>query len=84
MLLAHDPQVDPARAMVTDVGLVSTRTVALGTVSALGLSMTPDDLLRTVKVEPGTSDLLVLRMAASIVPAYFVRLCCELTVAQRE
>ena len=64
LLLSHDSQVDAGRAMATDVGLLSTRTVAAETIAGLGLSITPDDLLESVTVEPGSSDVMVITVEA--------------------
>ncbi len=63
LVLAHDPQVDPLRAMSTDVSLLTSRTVAAKTIAGLGLTMTPDDFLNSVTVEPVSSDLVSLTLA---------------------
>ena len=64
LVLAHDPQVDPSRAMATDVSLLGTRTVATKTIANLGLTMSPDEFLKSVTVEPVSSELLSLTLSA--------------------
>ena len=64
LVLAHDPQVDPSRAMATDVSLLGTRTVATKTIASLGLTMSPDEFLKSVTVEPVSSELLSLTLSA--------------------
>ncbi|MGH8773949.1 MAG: hypothetical protein ACRDWI_01875 [Jiangellaceae bacterium] len=64
LVLAHDPQADPSRAMSTDVILLTTRTVAAQTIASLGLTMTPDDFLGAVTAVPVSSDLLSLTLTA--------------------
>jgi len=64
LVLAHDPQVDPARAMSTDVSLLTTRTVAAQTITNLGLTMAADDFLGTVTAVPVSSDVLSLTLTA--------------------
>lgn len=65
LLLSHDDRLDPARAMSTDVGLLTTRTVAQRTVASLGLAMAPEDLLESVEPVPSdSSEVLQLTMTA--------------------
>jgi len=64
LVLAHDPQADPSRAMATDVSLLKTRTVAARAIADLGLAMTADEFLKTVNSQPVSSDLLVLTLTA--------------------
>ncbi len=64
LVLAHDPQADPSRAMATDVSLLRTRIVATQTIESLGLAMTPDDFLSDLTAEPVSSDLLSLTLKA--------------------
>ena len=64
LVLAHDPQADPSRAVATDVSLLKTRTVAARTIADLGLAMTADEFLKTVNSQPVSSDLLVLTLTA--------------------
>jgi capsular polysaccharide biosynthesis protein len=62
--LAHDPETDLSRAMATDVSLLKTRTVASRTVERLGLTMTPDDFLKSVTAVSVSSELLELKLTA--------------------
>lgn len=64
LVLAHDRDVEPARAMATDESLLHTRVVAERTVAALGLALEPQALLASVTAEPTTSDVLVLSISA--------------------
>ena len=50
--------------MATDVSLLRTRTVASRTIASLGLTMTPDDFLKSVTVVPVSSELLSLTLTA--------------------
>jgi capsular polysaccharide biosynthesis protein len=63
LVLTHDPQVDPTRAMATDVSLLRIRAVADQTVASLGLTMSPEDFLKSVRAEPVSSELLTLTLA---------------------
>ena len=63
LVLTHDPQVDPARAMATDVSLLRIRAVAAQTVASLGLTVSPDDFLKSIRAEPVSSELLTLTLA---------------------
>ncbi len=64
LALAHDPQSDPERAMATDLSLATTRTVAEQVITKLNLSMTVEDLLKTVTATPATTDILTISMVA--------------------
>jgi hypothetical protein len=64
LVLAHDPQVDPMRAMSTDVSLLTSRTVAAETIATLGLTMTPADFLKGLETETTSPDLVSLTLAA--------------------
>jgi capsular polysaccharide biosynthesis protein len=64
LVLTHDPQVEPTRAMATDVSLLRTRTVAAKTIAKLGLAMAPEDFLKSVVAEPVSSELLTLTLSA--------------------
>lgn len=64
LVLAHDPLVDPSRAMETDLSLAGTRAVAQRTIDELGLAGTPEDLLDRIEVTPGLADTAELRMTA--------------------
>ena len=63
LMLTHDPNADPNSANATDISLLTTRTLAQHTIDALGLSMTPDQLLSTVTpVSTGSAEVLQLTM----------------------
>jgi hypothetical protein len=62
LFLSHDPSAEPARAMSTDISLLTTRTVAERALKEAALPGTPEDLLASVTYESTTSDLLVLTM----------------------
>ena len=63
LMVTHDPNADPNSANATDISLLTTRTVAERTISALGLSMTPQQLLGTVTpVSTGSAEVLQLTM----------------------
>ncbi|WP_088289173.1 hypothetical protein [Kineosporia sp. A_224] len=70
LVLTHEVQQDPARAMATDVSLLRTRTVAARTLDVLGLAgtpdaaLTPDALLDSVSIEPVSSDVMRVTLAA--------------------
>lgn len=64
LIVGHDPQLDPTRAMATDVALLETRTVAALTIAELGLDMTPEDFHKTVKVVPVGTELLTIQLEA--------------------
>ena len=63
LILTHDQNADPNSAIATDISLLTTRTVAQRTISALGLSMTPQQLLGTLTpVSTGSAEVLQLTM----------------------
>ena len=63
--LTHQDGVDPSGAIATDISLMTTRTVAELTISALGLTMSPEDLINSVKAVPsGSPEILQLNMSA--------------------
>jgi len=64
LLLAHEPEVEPTRAMATDVSLLRTRTVASKTIASLGLTMSPDDFIKSVTAVSVSSELLELKLTA--------------------
>ena len=64
LVLTHDPEADPYRAMATNVSLLQTRTVATRATERLGLTMTPEDFHKSVKVEPVGAELLTLTLTA--------------------
>jgi uncharacterized protein involved in exopolysaccharide biosynthesis len=64
LVLAHEPEVDPTRAMATDVSLLRTRTVASQTIARLGLTTTPDEFLKSVTVVPVSAELMELTLTA--------------------
>ena len=65
LVLAHDPLVDPARAMETDLTLATTRAVAQRTIDELALDTTPEKLLSRVEVSSRSSDTALLSLTAS-------------------
>lgn len=65
LVLASDPDVDSSRAMSTNVSLLQTRTVALETTQRLGLTMAPEDFLKSFKVEAENAELMTLTLSAS-------------------
>jgi capsular polysaccharide biosynthesis protein len=62
LVLAHESESDSSRANATDVSLLKTRTVASRTIASLGLTMTPDEFLKSVTVVPVSSELLELTL----------------------
>ena len=64
LVLAHDQESDPSRAMSTDVSLMRTRTVAAEAVASLGLAVTPDDFLKSVTVVPVSAELMSVSLSA--------------------
>jgi capsular polysaccharide biosynthesis protein len=63
--LTHQDGVDPSGAIATDISLMTTRTVAERTISALGLTMSAQDLINSVKAVPsGSPEILQLNMSA--------------------
>lgn len=64
LVLPSDPQVDPTRAMATNVSLLQTETLASRTVAGLGLAMGPDDFNSTITIQAEGNDLLTLTLTA--------------------
>jgi capsular polysaccharide biosynthesis protein len=63
--LAHQESADPSGAIATDISLVTTRTVAERTIKALGLTMSPQDMMSSVKAVPtGSAEVLGITMSA--------------------
>jgi capsular polysaccharide biosynthesis protein len=63
--LTHQPDADPSGAIATDISLVHTRTVAEQTIKDLGLSISPQAVLSSVKAVPtGSTEILQLTMSA--------------------
>jgi capsular polysaccharide biosynthesis protein len=63
--LAHQESDEPSGAIATDISLVTTRTVAERTIKALGLTMTPQDMMSSVKaVATGSAEVLGITMSA--------------------
>jgi capsular polysaccharide biosynthesis protein len=63
-VLSRDPDADASHAGSTDVSLLTTRTVAEKTIASLGLTMTPDEFLKSVKVESVSSELMSVTISA--------------------
>lgn len=64
LALAYDPDVDPSRAMATNVSLLQTRTVAMQATHRLGLTMAPEDFLKSVTIDAKDSELMTLYLRA--------------------
>ena len=64
LVLAYDPEVDPSRAMATNVSLLQTRTVAAQVIDELDLNMLPEDFLKSFIVEAESSELMTLTLSA--------------------
>ena len=64
LVLAYDPEVDPSRAMATNVSLLQTRTVAAQVIDELDLTMLPEDFLKSFIVEAESSELMSLTLSA--------------------
>jgi capsular polysaccharide biosynthesis protein len=64
LLLTHRDGEDPARAMATDVSLVTTHTVAQRVIERLKLPETPDDLLKGYTATPLTDRVLEISASA--------------------
>ena len=63
--LFHPEEADPDGAIATDISLMTTRTVAERTIKALGLTMSPMDLMNSVKAETtGSSEILNVNLQA--------------------
>lgn len=64
LLLTHRDGDDPARAMATDVSLVTTHTVAQRVIERLKLPETPDDLLKQYSAVALTDRVLEIKVGA--------------------
>jgi hypothetical protein len=64
LVLTHDADVDSSRAMATNVSLLQTRTMARRATERLGLTVEPDDFLKSVTVESEGSELMILTLSA--------------------
>ncbi len=64
LVLTYDPEVDPSRAMATNVSLLQTRTVAAQVIDELDLTMLPEDFLKSFIVEAESSELMTLTLSA--------------------
>jgi uncharacterized protein involved in exopolysaccharide biosynthesis len=64
LVLTHESPVDPSAPLATDVSLLTSRTVAAQTVEGLGLTMRPEDFLASLTVEPMSSSLVSITLAA--------------------
>ena len=64
LVLAHQEGVDPTLAMATDIGLLMSRTVAEETIASVGLTLTPDDFLKSVAPVRVSTDLLSVTLSA--------------------
>jgi capsular polysaccharide biosynthesis protein len=63
--LIHPEGADPDGAIATDISLMTTRTVAERTINALGLTMSPMDLMNSVKaVTTGSPEILQVTLSA--------------------
>ncbi|MGH8835776.1 MAG: hypothetical protein ACRDWG_12420, partial [Actinomycetes bacterium] len=63
--LIHQEGADPDGAIATDISLMTTRTVAERTINALGLTMSPMDLMNSVKaVTTGSPEILQVNLSA--------------------
>ncbi|HET9304275.1 MAG TPA: hypothetical protein VFO20_16005, partial [Propionibacteriaceae bacterium] len=62
LVLTHEEGVDPTLAMATDIGLLMSRTVAAKTIANLGLSMTPDDFVKSVTPVRTSPELLTVTL----------------------
>ena len=64
LVLTHDGETDSTSAMETNMSLLETRTVAVRAIDELGLTVTPEDFRRTVRVEQLSPELLSLTLTA--------------------
>jgi capsular polysaccharide biosynthesis protein len=64
LLLTHQPGDDALSAMTTDVSLATTETVAIRVIHQLGLSESPDDLLKQYTVTSPTERVLQISVTA--------------------
>jgi capsular polysaccharide biosynthesis protein len=63
--LTHQEGADPSGASATDISLMTTRTPAERTIKALGLNLSSEDLMNSVKAVPsGSPEILQLTMSA--------------------
>lgn len=60
LLLTHDPDVEPSRAMENDLSLLRTRAVAAAVIDDLDLELSPYAFLRTVSAVDTSSSILVV------------------------
>ena len=65
LLLAHDPADDATQAMLTDVSLLRSRTVATSVIRRLQLDVSPDEVEKVINATPTTSSLLTLTVTAT-------------------
>ena len=64
LLLAYDAEMDPSRAMATNVSLLQTRKVAAQVIDELDLAMAPEDFLKSFLVNAESSELMTLTLSA--------------------
>ncbi|HEY0238329.1 MAG TPA: hypothetical protein VGC37_06770 [Friedmanniella sp.] len=64
LVLPSDSQVDPTKAMATNVSLLATQTLAKRTTDQLGLTMSPDTFVGTITIQAESSDLMTLTLTA--------------------
>ncbi len=64
LVLTSESQLDPTRATATNVSLLKTQTLATRTIANLGITMTPEDFLDTLVIEPVGLELLSLTLTA--------------------
>ena len=64
LLLTQESEADPSAPLATDVNLLTSGTVAVQTIERLGLTMSPKDFLGSLTVEPVSSTLLSITLAA--------------------
>jgi capsular polysaccharide biosynthesis protein len=63
--LVHQEQADPSGAIATDISLVPSLTVAQRTIKDLGLTMTPQAMMSSVKAVPtGSTEILDITLSA--------------------
>jgi hypothetical protein len=62
LLLAHDPNANPDQALATDLSMLRTRTVARTVIDELDLETTPSAFLKTLVVNPLSSNVVVLEV----------------------
>ncbi len=64
LVLAHPEGVDSTYAMSTDIGMLTTRAVAAQTVAQLGLTITPEEFLKSIDPERVGGELLTITLSA--------------------